>query len=159
MQITIIAVGKINEAFLREGIEEFIKRIGRFSKINIVETAEEKVPTNLSEKEKEKIKDVEGRRILEKIPTDSYVIALHAFGKHYSSEGMAELLEKLRLDGKSKISFIIGGTLGLSEEVLKNVNLAMSFGKMTFPHQMMRLILLEQIYRSFKIINGEPYHR
>lgn len=159
MQISIIAVGKINEAFLKEGIEEFIKRLSRFSKISIVETTEEKLPPNLSEKEKDKIKEVEGKRILEKIPAGSYVIALHVFGKHYSSEEMAELLEKLRLDGKSRISFLVGGTLGLSEEVLGKTDLVISFGKMTFPHQMIRLILLEQIYRSFKIISGEPYHR
>ncbi|MBZ4687786.1 MAG: rRNA ((1915)-N(3))-methyltransferase RlmH [Clostridiales bacterium] len=159
MQIQIIAVGKIKERYLRQGISEFSKRICKYAKIEIIEVPDEKAPAGASEKEEEIIKETEGEKILAKIKKDSFVIVLDLHGKQLTSEEMAARMEKLALEGKSSVSFVIGGSLGLSKEVLKEADLRLSFGKMTFPHQLMRLILLEQIFRWFKIMRGETYHK
>lgn len=159
MKINIIAVGKIKEKYIRDGIKEFEKRLSRYCKLNIIELRDERVPENLSEKEMELVKIKEGKQILAKIPQNSYIISLEIRGKEISSEILSQKIEKLMISGASSITFIIGGSLGLSEEVIKTSNYRLSFSKMTFPHQLIRLILLEQIYRGFKIMKGEPYHK
>jgi 23S rRNA (pseudouridine1915-N3)-methyltransferase len=159
LKINIIVVGKIKEKYMRQGIDDFKKRISRYSKLDIVEVADEKIPNNASKSDEIQVKESEGEKIFGKIKKDSYVIALDISGKTYSSEKMAGKINKLALEGKSDITFIIGGSLGLSNKVLDRADEGMSFGKMTFPHQLMRLILLEQIFRSFKIIKGETYHK
>lgn len=159
MNISIICVGRVKEKYLRQGIDEYMKRLTSYAKVEIMEVPDEKAPENLSENEMEQIKEREGKRILAKIAPDAYVIALAIEGKQKSSEQFAESLDKLATYGNSKISFIIGGSLGLSDEILTRANEQLSFSQMTFPHQLMRLILLEQIYRAFRIIKGEPYHK
>ncbi|AEH49726.1 23S rRNA (pseudouridine(1915)-N(3))-methyltransferase RlmH [Parageobacillus thermoglucosidasius] len=159
MHIHIISVGKLKERYLAEGIAEYTKRLSSYAKVGIIEVPDEKAPEHLSEQEAEQIKQKEGERILAKIPDDAYVIALAIEGKMKSSEQFAESLDKLATYGKSKIAFIIGGSLGLSKQVMERADEALSFSKMTFPHQLMRLILLEQIYRAFRISRGEPYHK
>jgi len=159
MKINIIAVGKIKEKYIRDGIKEFEKRLSRYCKLNIIELRDERVPENLSEKEMELVKIKEGKQILAKIPQNSYIISLEIRGKEISSEILSQKIEKLMISGSSSITFIIGSSLGLSEEVIKTSNYRLSFSKMTFPHQLIRLILLEQIYRGFKIMKGEPYHK
>lgn len=159
MNISIIAVGKIKEKYLKLGILEFEKRLTAYAKVNIIELADEKAPEMLSSAEIQQVKEKEGRRILAKLTPNTHVIALEIDGKMLSSEQLADKLDKLATYGKSKITFIIGGSLGLSDEVLKRCHEQISFSKMTFPHQLMRLILLEQIYRGFKINKGEPYHK
>lgn len=159
MNITIICVGKIREKYLKLGIAEFEKRLSAYAKIDIIELPDEKAPEILSEAEMEQVKQKEGARILGKISPSMHVIALAIDGQMLSSEQLADKLDKLATYGKSKIAFIIGGSLGLSDDVLKRANEQISFSKMTFPHQLMRLILLEQVYRGFKILRGEPYHK
>ncbi|MBA2874362.1 23S rRNA (pseudouridine(1915)-N(3))-methyltransferase RlmH [Thermaerobacillus caldiproteolyticus] len=159
MNITVISVGKLKEKYLKQGIEEYIKRLSGYAKIEMIEVPDEKAPENLSNQEMEQVKEREGERILAKISDDTYVIALAIEGKMKSSEELAESLDKLATYGKSKIAFIIGGSLGLSKKVMQRADEALSFSKMTFPHQLMRLILLEQIYRAFRINRGEPYHK
>ncbi len=159
MKIVIIGVGKIKEKFIREGINEYKKRLSRYCKLEIIEVADEKAPENLSQKEIELVKDKEGKRILSKIPKSSYIISLDIQGEKISSEDFSKKLGDLSLRGKSNITFIIGGSLGLSKEVVNKSDFKLSFSKMTFPHQLMRLVLLEQIYRSFRIMKGEPYHK
>lgn len=159
MNISIICVGRVKEKYLRQGMDEYMKRLTSYAKVEIMEVPDEKAPENLSENEMEQIKEREGKRILAKIAPDAYVIALAIEGKQKSSEQLAESLDKLATYGNSKISFIIGGSLGLSDEILTRANEQLSFSQMTFPHQLMRLILLEQIYRAFRIIKGEPYHK
>lgn len=159
MNITIAAVGKLKEKYLKQGIEEYIKRLRPYAKVGVVEVSDEKAPESLSAAEEEKVKNAEGARLLGKIPSDAYVIALAIEGKMLQSEEVARKLDDLATYGKSKIMFVIGGSLGLSDEVLKRADLKLSFSKMTFPHQLMRLILVEQIYRAFKISRGEPYHK
>lgn len=159
MNISIIAVGKLKEKYLKQGIDEYIKRLSAYAKVEIIEVADEKAPEQLSDAEMMQIKQKEGERILAKIAQDTYVIALAIEGKMWSSEQLASELDKLATYGKSKIAFVIGGSLGLSDEVLKRADEKLSFSKMTFPHQLMRLILLEQVYRSFRINRGEPYHK
>ena len=159
MHISIVTVGKLKEKYLKQGIEEYIKRLNSYAKIEIFEVPDEKAPEELSEVEMEQVKQKEGERILAKIHQDTYVIALAINGKLKSSEELAENLDKLATYGKSKVAFVIGGSLGLSNEVLKRANEQLSFSKMTFPHQLMRLILVEQIYRAFRINRGEPYHK
>ncbi|KXZ40724.1 23S rRNA (pseudouridine1915-N3)-methyltransferase [Alkalithermobacter thermoalcaliphilus JW-YL-7 = DSM 7308] len=159
MNIRIVCVGKIKEKYLKLGIDEFSKRLSKYCKLEIVELDDEKAPENISEKEIEIIKDKEGKKVLSNIKDNSYVVALAIEGKSLSSEELAKKLENLTIQGNSNITFIIGGSLGLSKEVLDRSNFKLSFSKMTFPHQLMRLILLEQVYRSFRIINGEPYHK
>ncbi len=159
MNITIISVGKLKEKYLKQGINEYLKRLSTYAKVKVVEVADEKAPETLSEKEEEEVKQKEGERILGKISPDTYVITLDLQGKMITSEQLAGKLDELATYGKSKVAFVIGGSLGLSEAVRKRSNYALSFSKMTFPHQLMRLILLEQVYRGFRIMRGEPYHK
>ncbi|WP_210367615.1 23S rRNA (pseudouridine(1915)-N(3))-methyltransferase RlmH [Bacillus sp. REN3] len=159
MNISIVTVGKLKEKYLKQGIEEYLKRLGSYAKVEVIEVADEKAPEELSETEMVQVKQKEGERILAKISPDAHVIALAINGKQKSSEELADTLDKLATYGKSKIAFIIGGSLGLSNEVLKRADDQLSFSKMTFPHQLMRLILVEQVYRAFRINRGEPYHK
>lgn len=159
MKITLITVGKIKEKYLEEAIAEYSKRLGRYCKLEIVQVADEKTPDNASKLQEIQIRDKEGERILSYIKEDAYVIALAIDGKQRSSEEMALWMEELGVRGESHLQFIIGGSLGLSQAVLKRSDTQISFSRLTFPHQLMRVILLEQIYRSFRIIKGEPYHK
>ncbi|WP_445478902.1 23S rRNA (pseudouridine(1915)-N(3))-methyltransferase RlmH [Lysinibacillus irui] len=159
MNITIVSVGKLKEKYLKMGIDEYVKRLGGYAKIDVIEVPDEKAPEQLSEAEMDIVKKKEGERILAKISQDAYVIALAINGKMKTSEQMAADIESLMTYGKSKITFVIGGSLGLHEDVLKRADEQQSFGKMTLPHQLMKLVLVEQIYRSFRIMKGEPYHK
>lgn len=159
MKITVIGVGKIKEPFLNKGIGEYKKRLGRHCKLEILEVADEKAPDNLSKKEQEQVRRKEGERILGRLKEGMYVVALDIGGKALSSEELAKRMEQLGIQGQGHLAFVIGGSLGLSPEVLQKANFCLSFSPMTFPHQLMRLILLEQLFRSFKIIKGEPYHK
>jgi 23S rRNA (pseudouridine1915-N3)-methyltransferase len=159
VNISIVTVGKLKEKYLKQGIDEYLKRLSVYAKVEIIEVADEKAPEELSELEMVQVKQKEGERILAKISQDAYVIALAINGKLQSSEELADSLDKLATYGKSKIAFVIGGSLGLSDEVMKRSNEQLSFSRMTFPHQLMRLILVEQIYRAFRINRGEPYHK
>lgn len=159
MNISIITIGKLKEKYLKQGIQEYLKRLSSYAKVEIIELADEKAPENLSESEMEQVKQKEGERILAKISDDTHVIALAINGKQKSSEELAKEIDSLATYGKSKVAFVIGGSLGLSSEVMKRSNAALSFSKMTFPHQLMRLVLVEQIYRAFRIIRNEPYHK
>lgn len=159
MNISVIAVGKVKEKYLKQGMEEYLKRLSAYAKVEIIEVADEKAPETLSESETEQVKQKEGERILAKLHPDTYVIALAIEGKMQTSEQFSAHLDQLATYGKSKIAFLIGGSLGLSREVLKRADETLSFSKMTFPHQLMRLILLEQVYRAFRIMRGEPYHK
>ncbi|SHE51484.1 23S rRNA (pseudouridine(1915)-N(3))-methyltransferase RlmH [Caloramator proteoclasticus] len=159
MNITIVSVGKLKEKYLKEGINEYLKRLSKYAKVDIIEVPDEKAPENLSNKEEEMVKEKEGQGILKYIKENMYVIVLDIKGKQLSSEELADFLSQRALLGESNIAFVIGGSLGLSQTVLNRANYKLSFSKMTFPHQLMRLILLEQIYRGFRIINGEPYHK
>lgn len=159
MEITILTVGRLKEKYLVEGIKEYGKRISKYTKLSIIEVADEKAPDNLSPKEIEIIKDKEGIKILSKLSKDSYTIALAIEGKKLTSEDLAKKIEEIKTYHSSKIVFIIGGSNGLSKEVIDKADYKLSFSDLTFPHQLMRLILLEQIYRSFRITNNEPYHK
>ncbi|WP_313805186.1 23S rRNA (pseudouridine(1915)-N(3))-methyltransferase RlmH, partial [Cytobacillus sp.] len=151
MNISIITVGKLKEKYLKQGIDEYLKRLSAYAKIEIIEVPDEKAPEELSETEMLQVKQKEGERILSKIHPDAHVIALAIEGKMKTSEELADGLDKLATYGKSKVTFVIGGSLGLSSEVLQRANEKLSFSKMTFPHQLMRLILVEQVYRAFRI--------
>ena len=159
MNIKVICVGRIREKYIQEGIKEFVKRLSRYCNLEIIEINDEKAPENLSQKEMEIVKNKEGEKILVKIPQTAHVISLVIEGKQLSSEGLAGQMENLMVTGTNDICFIIGGSLGLSKDVIKRSDYKLSFSKMTFPHQLMRLILLEQVYRGFRIIKGEPYHK
>ena len=159
MRITILAVGKIKETYLRDAISEYGKRLSRYCKLDIVEVADEKTPDQASDAMEEIIRNKEGERLLRQIKEDAFVITLEIQGEQLTSEGFADKIEKLGITGISHIQFIIGGSLGLAAKVLERSNYRLSFSKMTFPHQLMRVILLEQIYRSYRIIAGEPYHK
>lgn len=159
MKIDIICVGKMKESFMRDAAAEYLKRLSRYAKIEVIEVADEPTPDGASAREEALVKTREGERILAKTSSSAYVIALAIEGKQLSSEGLAEHIENLTTSGKSHLQFIIGGSLGLSTEVLDRADYKLSFSKMTFPHQLMRTILLEQIYRAFRIINHEPYHK
>lgn len=159
MNITILCIGKLKEKYWTEAVEEYSKRLSKYCTLLINEIKEERIRDNPSKAEEIAVKEAEGRSILRQIKPETYVIALEIKGQELTSEKMAEKINNLALEGKSDITFIIGGSLGLSEEVLKRSDFRLSFSKMTFPHQMMRVILLEQIYRSFKIIKNEPYHK
>ena len=159
LKITIICVGKIKEKYLTDAIAEYSKRLSKYCKLEIIQLQDEKTIENASETVNKQIKDKEGERILKNIPDDSYVITLEINGEMISSEKMADKINSLGITGTSHITFIIGGSLGLSKNVSKRSNYKLSFSKMTFPHQLMRVILLEQIYRSYRIINNEPYHK
>lgn len=154
MNISIITVGKLKEKYLKQGIDEYLKRLSAYAKMDIIEVPDEKAPEELSETEMIQVKQKEGERILAKIHPDAHVIALAIEGKMKSSEELADNLDKLATYGKSKIAFVIGGSLGLSQEVLQRADDKLSFSKMTFPHQLMKLILLEQVYRAFRINRG-----
>jgi len=159
VNITIVSVGKLKEKYLKMGIDEYVKRLGGYAKMDLIEVPDEKAPEQLSDAEMEIVKKKEGERILSKIGPDTYVIALAINGKMKTSEQMAADLESLMTYGKSKIAFVIGGSLGLHDDVLERADEQQSFGKMTLPHQLMKLVLVEQIYRSFRIMKGEPYHK
>ncbi len=159
MKITIIAVGKLKEKFYRDAVAEYGKRLGRYCKLEIIQVEDEKTPDKAGEALGQLILKKEADRILKHIREDAFVVTLEIRGKEYDSEGFAGELERLAMQGVSHIQFVIGGSLGLHEEVCKKADRAVSFSKMTFPHQLMRVILLEQIYRGYRIINGEPYHK
>lgn len=159
MKITLVTVGKIKEKFFTDAITEYSKRLSRYCKLDIIQVTDEKTPDKASETEERQIKEKEGERILTQIRDDAYVIALAIEGQMLSSEELAEKIERLAISGQSHIMMVIGGSLGLSEAVLKRADYKLSFSKMTFPHQLMRVILLEQIYRSYRIISGQPYHK
>lgn len=159
MNIKIIGVGKLKEKYLKQGIAEYAKRLGKFCKFEIVEVPDEKAPEKLSAAEMEDVKEKEGERILAKIRDKEYVYALAIEGKERSSEEFAQEIAQLTTYGRSDITFVIGGSLGLSPAVLKRAETKISFGRFTLPHQLMRLVLSEQIYRAFMINNGSPYHK
>ncbi|TMW72036.1 23S rRNA (pseudouridine(1915)-N(3))-methyltransferase RlmH [Alteribacter natronophilus] len=159
MNITVVTVGKLKEKYLKQGIAEYLKRLSAYAKVEVVEVPDEKAPENMSGAEMTAVKEKEGERILAKISHDSHVIALAIDGRKWSSERLARELDQLATYGKSKVAFVIGGSVGLSDAVLQRADGKLSFSDMTFPHQLMRLILVEQIYRGFKINRGEPYHK
>lgn len=159
MKITILCVGKVKEKFYREAIDEFSKRLSRYCKLEIIEVADEKTEEQASENEIRLVKEKEGERLLKNVKEDAYVITLCIDGKQLDSEELSEKMDKLGVSGTSHIYFIIGGSLGLADEVIKRADFKLSFSKMTFPHQLMRVILLEQIYRAYRIMNHEPYHK
>ncbi|ORT99239.1 LSU m3 methyltransferase [Anaerovibrio sp. JC8] len=158
MKINIVTAGKIKEKYLTEGINEFMKRLGPFANVKIIEINEEKMKDNPSEAEKQQTLTQEGQRLLKQVPEGSYLIVLDVYGKELSSEELAAKIDKLGLEGKSNITFLIGGAFGLSSEVRGAADMLLSFSRMTFTHQMVRLLLVEQIYRAFKINRGEKYH-
>lgn len=159
MNITVASVGKIKEKYLEDGIKEYAKRLSKYCKLNFIEVPDEKAPEKLSEQEENMIKNKEGQKLLSKIKENTYLIALAIDGEQLTSEKFSEKIDKLKVDGVSHVTFIIGGSLGLSDEVIEKSNYKLSFSKMTFPHQLMKMILLEQIYRGLRISNGEPYHK
>ena len=159
MKITLITVGKIKEKYFTDAIAEYAKRLSRYCKLEIIEVADEKTPDSASEALENQIKEKEGERILSKVPDSAYVVALAIEGKQLSSEDLADKMEKWNVNGISHLVFIIGGSLGLTPKVLNRADFKLSFSKMTFPHQLMRVVLLEQIYRSFRIRNNDPYHK
>ncbi len=159
MNIKVIAVGKVKEKYLADGMNEYLKRLSPYARIEIKEVSDEKTPDNPSETELKMIKDKEGEKISRYLKEGTYLIALDMKGKNLSSEELAGMIQNLGVQGKSDITFLIGGSVGLADHLLKQAGFCLSFGRMTFPHQLMRLILLEQIYRSFKIILGHPYHK
>lgn len=159
MKITILAVGKLKEKYWKQAISEYEKRLSAYSKIEIIEVPDEKAPENMSDKEIEQVKEKEGQRLLAKIKPQPTVITLEIQGKMLSSEGLAEEMQRRMTQGQSDFVFVIGGSNGLHENVLQRSNYALSFSKMTFPHQMMRVVLIEQVYRAFKIMRGEAYHK
>lgn len=159
MKITIISVGRIKEKFYTDAVAEYAKRLSKYCKLEQIEVPDEKAPENLSDKEALQIKDKEGDRILAKVPDSAYVICLAIEGKQLSSEELSEKIGQLGLNGDSHIVFIIGGSLGLSPSVLSRANFKLSFSRMTFPHQLMKVVLVEQIYRAYRILKNEPYHK
>ena len=159
MNITIVAVGKVKERYFTSAIEEYAKRLSRYCKLNIIEVKDERAPESLSHNEELQVKDAEGERILSKLPADAYVIALERKGVKMTSEAFANKIVDIQTYNSSHIAFVIGGSLGLSNAVRRKADLELSFSSFTFPHQMMRVILLEQIYRAFRINNNEPYHK
>ncbi len=159
MRITILTVGKIKEKYLKDAIAEYSKRLSKYCKLEVIEVADEKTPENASENVENTIRAKEAERLMKYMKDDAFVITLEIAGKLLSSEELADKIDTLGVQGKSHIIFVIGGSIGLGAEILKRSDFALSFSKMTFPHQLMRVILLEQIYRSYRIISGEPYHK
>ena len=159
MKIKIVTVGKLKEKYLKDGIAEYSKRISRFTKLEMIELADEKTPDKASEIENQKILETEGARILSKIGERDFVLVLAIEGKTFSSEEFSKQLEEASIKGYSTLTFIIGGSLGLAPSVKNRANLSVSFGRLTLPHQLMRLVLVEQIYRAFTIQQGSPYHK
>lgn len=159
MRITLIAVGKIKEKFFEDAIREYSKRLSRYCKLEIIQVADEKTPDGASEALELQIKEKEGQRILSHIKDGAYVIALAIKGRMLTSEELSVHMENLAVRGVSQIVFVIGGSLGLSQSVLDRADFSLSFSPMTFPHQLMRVVALEQIYRGYKIMMKEPYHK
>ena len=159
MKITVLCVGKIKEKYFSDAIKEYSKRLSRYCKLEIVEVADEKTPENVNSTNQELIRQKEGERLARYLKVGAWVIALAIEGRQYTSEEFSEKIHRLGLQGKSHIIFIIGGSIGLAEEILKGADELVSFSKMTFPHQLMRVVLLEQVYRGYRIMNGEPYHK
>ena len=159
MQVTILCVGKIKESFYTDAIREYVKRMSRYAKVDIIEVSDEKTPDRASEAEETEIKRKEGERLLSKMKENMYVVALDLSGVEYDSLTFANHLSDCMLKGKSHIAFVIGGSLGLHSDVLARADEKLSFSKFTFPHQLMRVILLEQLYRANRIMNHEPYHK
>ncbi|MCC2826209.1 23S rRNA (pseudouridine(1915)-N(3))-methyltransferase RlmH [Faecalicatena orotica] len=159
MKITCVVVGKIKEKYFTDAIKEYSKRLGRYCKLEIVELADEKTPDGASEAEEQAIREKEGERILKALKDDAYVIALAIEGKMLDSVELSRKIESLGISGTSHIAFVIGGSLGLAPAVMKRADYALSFSRMTFPHQLMRVVLLEQLYRSYRIMKNEPYHK
>lgn len=159
MKITLITVGKIKESFYREAVSEYRKRLSRYCSLEIREAEDERTPDGMSDTEKEQILKKEAERIAKFLPESAYLVTLEIEGKSYTSEAFAQEIEALGVRGQSHIAFVIGGSLGLHNTIKKRADLAVSFSEMTFPHQLMRVVLLEQLYRAFRIINGEPYHK
>ena len=159
MKIKVVTVGKLKEKYLKDGIAEYSKRISRFAKLEMIELADEKTPDRASELENQKILEIEGQRILSKVGDRDFVIVLAIEGKTLSSEEFSKQLEEASIKGFSTLTFIIGGSLGLAQDVKNRANLSVSFGRLTLPHQLMRLVLVEQIYRAFTIQQGSPYHK
>ena len=159
MQIDIICVGKVKEQYLRDAIAEYSKRLGRYCRLSILEVADEKTPEHASEGVEQQIKAKEGERIVKHIKPGAYVIALAIDGQQVTSEGFAHKIDQLGIQGVSHIQFVIGGSIGMDDAILRKANYRLSFSKMTFPHQLMRVILLEQVYRAYKINAHEPYHK
>ena len=159
MKITILCVGKVKEKFYRDAIDEFAKRLSRYCKLEIVEVSDEKTEEQASENEIRLVKEKEGERLLKNIKEDAYVITLCIDGKQLDSEELSEKIEKLGIQGTSHIYFVIGGSLGLSDAVIKRADFKLSFSKMTFPHRLMKVILMEQIYRAYTITEGKTYHK
>jgi 23S rRNA (pseudouridine1915-N3)-methyltransferase len=159
MKVNIIAVGRLKEKYLLDAIKEYDKRLTTYLKLKIIEIADIKAPEKLSDKEQDRVRDQEGAKILDQIRDHHYVIALAIEGSEHTSEEFAEMLDQLLTQGRSEITFVIGGSLGLSEAIYQRADYQLSFSQFTFPHQLMRVILLEQIYRAIKINRGEPYHK
>ena len=159
MFIEIIAIGKLKEKYLRDGVDEYLKRLAPYAKVSVTELPDEKTPDGASPAEEALIRQREGERVLARLKPDAHVIALAIDGELWSSEQFAAELERLSVYGSSRVAFVIGGSLGLSGDVLRRADRKLSFGRLTLPHQIMRLVLTEQIYRAFKIMRGEPYHK
>ena len=159
MKITCVVVGKIKEKYFTDAIKEYSKRLSRYGKLEIVELADEKTPDGASEAEEVAIREKEGERILKALKDDAYVIALAIEGKMLDSVELSQKIDRLGVSGTSHIAFVIGGSLGLAPAVMKRADYALSFSRMTFPHQLMRVVLLEQLYRSYRILKNEPYHK
>ncbi|WP_417638773.1 23S rRNA (pseudouridine(1915)-N(3))-methyltransferase RlmH [Enterococcus faecalis] len=159
MKIKLVTVGKLKEKYLIQGINEYLKRLNSYAKMEIIEVPDEKAPEKLSDAEMLQVKEKEGQRILGKINDNEYVFVLAINGKQLSSEEFSKEIEQLGISGKSNLTFVIGGSLGLSDSVLQRSNQQISFSSLTYPHQLMRLVLVEQIYRGFRIMKGEPYHK
>lgn len=159
MKVKVIALGKLKEKYLKDGIAEYTKRLSRFTKLEMIELADEKTPDTASELEQQAILKKEGERVLSKIAEREFVLVLAIEGKQFPSEQFSQVLEDATIRGFSDLTFVIGGSLGLSPEVKKRADILVSFGKLTLPHQLMRLVLMEQIYRAFMIQQGSPYHK
>ena len=159
MEIRIVTVGKIKEKYLNDGIAEYEKRLSRYCKLTFCQVTDEKTPDKASDALNEQIKNTEAQRLMKQIREQDYVIALALDGKMLDSIELSQKISRLGVEGKSSIAFVIGGSLGLGDEVLRRADYKLSFSKMTFPHQLMQMILLEQIYRSYRIMNNEPYHK
>lgn len=159
MHIQILTVGKLKERYLVDGIAEYVKRLGPYAKMQMIEVPDEKAPENMSPAEEQQVRVKEGERLLAKLGADVYVVALAIDGEMWTSEQLAGSLDKLATYGRSQVAFVIGGSLGLSSELLRRADMRLSFGRMTLPHQLMRLVLVEQIYRAMRINRGEPYHK
>jgi 23S rRNA (pseudouridine1915-N3)-methyltransferase len=159
LHIQLLTVGKLKERYLADGIAEYIKRLGPYAKVQMVEVPDERAPETMSPAEEQQVKMKEGERLLAQLRSDTFVVALALDGQTLSSEQLAQQLDQLATYGRSQVAFVIGGSLGLSSEVLARADMRLSFGRMTLPHQLMRLVLVEQIYRACKINRGEPYHK